>query len=869
MEILRCIILCLGLVFITSEGFSQINSAEEAYEALDTFRINPTENATAEFSKKLQVWEPKNEEEYLAKVISYCNVGYFQYQFFQFQEAIISYETAKRIFQENGLKRYDMINFCYKPLGNLYTKTNALAEAENTIREYILLAQQKGLKAEEASGLLNLSVVLQNKGNYRQAIQVLEQGAQLAVEDDRFLQNMATNYVSLNEVDTAENLVGILLEKNEDNAKALQLLATIQLKKGAPKQALSTLERCQELLQESRGASLREWAKLKLILAQTERISGSTQRALRYLDELYRILMPHFKGETEFPAEHQLFPDNTLVDAFDLHAEILNSENRKEAALEAYERAFYMADLLDTPSGLQDSKLLQQNNRKIRTEKCLDILFSLYQKKKEAIWLEKAFSLEQASKHPVLQEARYLQESLLQENDTLAEQIKGTRKILAATTTEMEELRRLGRYNGQDFLELQEAYNSALLAQRRLYDTLKKRNPNTQWIQAIDVSAVMDFMQERDEIVVSYFFGKQAVYQFVVDDQSITWQRLAQSEEEVNVILQYITNYIGYFETSNRIANDISGFVVSAHQLYSALQLPSNEKLIVIPDGLLAFVPFASLCTEESSTIQFDKMPFLINEVQVSYALSASDYMNGISEKTEGKTSVLGVFPVFSDTPRALTYSLEEAKGVKKYSKTTLLMNEEATADAFFKQSLDHSILHISTHAQGGTFSTPAAIEFVDRTVPLEEFYGYEFDKELVVLSACETGVGKVIRGEGVQNMARAFQYTGTDNVLFSLWNVNDYSTSEIMRYFYMELHVQRMKGTSLRNAQLGYLKDTRLDNTKRSPYYWAAFVYYGDAEVPESDLRTILWYLFWAALVFVLLFISRKYLKGKLGREK
>ncbi|MBX2829088.1 MAG: CHAT domain-containing protein [Flavobacteriaceae bacterium] len=866
MEILRYILLFFGLILLTTEGFSQIQSAEEAYEALDTYRVNPTESATASFSKKVEAWQPKNDEEYLAKVILYCNVGYFQYGFFQFQEAIASYESAKRIFQEYDLQQYDMINFCYKPLGNLYTKTNALAEAENTIREYILLAQQKGLKEEEAYGLLNLSVVLQNKGYYRQAIQVLEQGAQLVPGDDRFLQNMATNYYSLNAVDEAERMVMSLLQRDNKNTKALQLLANIQLKNGTPEKALESLEKCQDLLQNSRGVSLREWAKLKLALAQTEHISGSSKKALAYLNELYRILIPHFKGATEFPTEHQLFPDNTLVDAFDLHAEILNDENNKELALEAYQRAFYVAHLLNTPSGLQDSKLWQQNRRKIRTEQCLEILFSLYQVDKEEIWLEQAFSMEQASKYPVLQEARFLQQSLSIEDDALVEQIRETKSILAATTIEMEELRKLGRYNSKTFLELQEAFNGALLEQRILYDSLKQRNPNAHWTMPLDLSAAKNTMQERNETVVSYFLGRNAVYQFAVSDQGIIWRRLAHSEKDVNVILRYINDYISYFESSSDIINDLIGFKQAAFQLYDALQVPKAEKLVVVPDGLLSFVPFTSLLTQTSETLQFDKMPFLIREAEVSLALSLSDYLRK-SEEQEVQ-NVLGVFPVFSGSNRALTFSLDEAEGIKEYTQSTLLLNEEASAQAFFDHSKAHSILHISTHARGGTFSDPAAIDFADRTVTLEELYGYEFDKDLVVLSACETGVGKVIRGEGAQNMARAFQYTGTNNILYSLWNVNDYSTSRIMTNFYKELHVQGTRGESLQKAQLTYLHDTRLDNVKRSPYYWAAFVYYGTVESPSGMLGSLLQYMFLGIAILLLLLAFRYFHQRKMRRK-
>ncbi|GAB5398651.1 MAG: hypothetical protein Aureis2KO_02360 [Aureisphaera sp.] len=860
MEILRTIILYVAIGLIPFVGCSQITSAQEAYKQLDAFLETPSEANTLAFLEVVRAWNPTNNEDRLAKVVSLCNLGYNQQRYFQFKEAIYSYEEAKRLFQQYSLKGFNMIEFCYKPLGNLYTKTNALSEAENIIREYILEAQRQERKEDEASGLLNLSVVFQNKGNYHQAIQILKQGILLAPNNDKLVLNLANNYLSLDDITTAENIMKPVMLSNEVHVNALQLWASIQLKKGEPLRALEVLKQCEQYYQNWVGLSLREWLKLKLALAQTQWMLKNAEEAKKNLFQLYRGLIPDYSSSDGLPSENRLFPDNTLIDALDLHAAIFAFQNQEQQALKAYDLAFKVTDMMDEPSMLQHTKLWKQNENKIRTERCLDLLYGLYQKDKKATWLERAFSLEQGTKSPVLQEARRIQELLFDKEDSLVNALQRSKRALTELELKLEQIRKLGVHEASTFQKTQEEYNSILLEQRRVYTALNSVYPFLGKGSTLTVKQLMDHCRNREETIVSYFMGKETLYQFIVNEKGIEMNRL--NSITINVILQYINNYILYFENSNRIANDPQGFAQASYALYKAIQLPRTERLVVIPDGLLSFVPLAALLTQEVVGSEFEGMPWLLNETQVTYALSVDNYLNAGNEMRESK--VLGLFPVFADTPRALDFSLEEAKGIQKNSDATILIKEEATATSFFEQSPDYSILHISTHASGGSFTNPAVIELADRTVSVEELYGFEFRKDLVVLSACETGVGKVIRGEGVQNMARAFQYTGTDNVLFSLWNVNDYSTAHIMQDFYREFENTGLKGPSLHRSQLSYLKESNLDNTKKSPYYWAAFVHYGVVETPKSRMGYLLWFLFGAMAITALLFVSRKYVKNK-----
>jgi len=106
------------------------------------------------------------------------------------------------------------------------------------------------------------------------------------------------------------------------------------------------------------------------------------------------------------------------------------------------------------------------------------------------------------------------------------------------------------------------------------------------------------------------------------------------------------------------------------------------------------------------------------------------------------------------------------------------------------------------------------------------EIFNLDLKADLVVLSACQTGLGKLVRGEGMVGLTRAFMYAGTPTVMVSLWSVSDVSTSTLMREFYRNLVKEKLSKTdALRNAQLSMLGNEKFAH----PFYWAPFVLVGD----------------------------------------
>ena len=171
------------LLLLSQICFSQSLSLEDKiYDAVDSFVAHPSvENLQSLNTTESNFWKntkPKTKDELLAIVILNCNKAYYENQFNQLQTAIISYEKAWKTYQKHHLKDYDIVEFCLKPLGNLYTILGDYNNAENTIKQYYYLANQQKNQQQQFAAILNLSNVYQNSGRINEAISLLEKTIQ-------------------------------------------------------------------------------------------------------------------------------------------------------------------------------------------------------------------------------------------------------------------------------------------------------------------------------------------------------------------------------------------------------------------------------------------------------------------------------------------------------------------------------------------------------------------------------------------------------------------------------------------------------------------------------------------------------------------
>ncbi|MEL6651447.1 MAG: CHAT domain-containing protein, partial [Bacteroidota bacterium] len=189
-----------------------------------------------------------------------------------------------------------------------------------------------------------------------------------------------------------------------------------------------------------------------------------------------------------------------------------------------------------------------------------------------------------------------------------------------------------------------------------------------------------------------------------------------------------------------------------------------------------------------------------------------------------------------------LAHNQSEIRSLRQYFPARMFLSEQASEASFQQNASTYDIIHIASHAlvndQNPLYShirfSQEADSIEDGVLELAELFNLRLNAELVVLSACETGLGKLQRGEGILSLARGMSYAGANSVLTSLWQVNDASTADLMQRFYAHLDQGMSKDAALRNAKLDYLRES--DQLGSHPYYWASFVPIGDMRPLDTN---------------------------------
>ena len=194
-----------------------------------------------------------------------------------------------------------------------------------------------------------------------------------------------------------------------------------------------------------------------------------------------------------------------------------------------------------------------------------------------------------------------------------------------------------------------------------------------------------------------------------------------------------------------------------------------------------------------------------------------------------------------------------EAEAIKSLAppgQVWLRLGLEANRETVLSGRLrDFGILHFATHAVADARNPELSGLFLSGVdaqghaqngfVGLSDIYGLDLDADLVVLSGCQTALGKEVRGEGLMGLTRGFEYAGVPRVVASLWRVQDRTTAKLMTLFYQAMWRDHLApAAALREAQRSLRREPRY----RNPYSWAGFVLQGDwlGKVPETTGETL-----------------------------
>jgi CHAT domain-containing protein len=485
----------------------------------------------------------------------------------------------------------------------------------------------------------------------------------------------------------------------------------------------------------------------------------------------------------------------------------------------------------------QESKLLLSSDSRSFYEHAFTVFYELYIKTNNENYLAKCFELVEKSKALVLSEELNQRRAIIEV------------EIEEALLKKMTALQ-------QEILKLKEdtsAASSDLLIKKdielqQLTDDLKSQFPayssmlnNFETISLIDAQ---NSITDSSELIISYFFTTDHSYLIAIDKTDIAIEKTEGNYEYVqeNIItlrqlIDGTVDKIKYSFEERKIKEDSMSIV--AQKLYTSLIVPlgnklkNKERLLIVPDRLLSYLPFDVLTSPGTNK-------YLIESVMINYAYSMTlhDFMSQDNESNYSKY-LLALAPSFEHSEQLsdLPFNEEEIESIAEITNTDLLQKEYANKQSFLDKFSEYQILHLSTHAiiddsiPGHSFIAFQEDD-VDSKLSSNELFTLKSNAELIFLSACETGIGKVYKGEGVMSLARAWAATGAKSIISSLWRIDDQFTSQFSKKFYENIEDGLDRGESLWETKKHFA-------TTSQPYYWAAFTLIGDGGQLGKQART------------------------------
>jgi CHAT domain-containing protein/Flp pilus assembly protein TadD len=743
----------------------------------------------------------------------------------RWQRANSTYRRAIRVAQAAGEPQKEIS--CRTNLANNYWLAARFAEAFAELDTTAALLDRHPDTVAQARLHSLRGLTYKNTEFFDQARDDLLRCAELAAEigDPDFLCESLINvgflYVALGAYDNGLE-VGLQAKKMaEENGLARQyrsavvLLGELNMQKA---EYASALEYFQEALeQDEYDGMARKALEDKFSIAVVHAGMGETKEARRLLYEIA-------------PEAGSVGGDNMIIS---LHLSIghtFENENpdsasfHYEAALALFERAHATVSADESQGGGFLSG---------RTRFYFEEIARYYASLDGAGWTERAFATVERAK------ARGLLELLI-----MAE--------LNRTSAEEEEiLDRLYRLDSgaEDYQtqadRLQVEYDRT--RERRLKQALGPLAEQGETVTIEDVKKALP----KKTVMLQYALGDTTSLMWVIDRKGQTLVTLP-NRSELHPEVVRLRDAIGQPGAGDAVLRK------SARSLYQVLvapaekQLENAEQLIIVPDGFLHEIPFDVLMTAEPDAgAGWASQPYLAQTYATVYAPSAAIYLALRAKDIPQYDLDLVAFgdPDFSLHTGsgaefdALPHARAEVNAIGDYvtdDHRVVRLGAEAN-EAALKRQLDTTssrAVHLATHglvnpAEPATSSVvlcPDSAGIEDGYLRTMEILAISTDAGLVVVSACESGRGRVSRGEGVVGLSRAFIASGAGGVVASLWAVSDESTSVLMSEFYKYmLSRKRPAGNSLREAKLALIDDERYAH----PFYWSAFIFIGTDQSP------------------------------------
>lgn len=705
------------------------------------------------------------------------------------------------------------------------------------------------------------------------------------------LQNIASLYRDLGKTDSAlyflDSAFDLHRDEPDDQERSYRILGLTYKEKGEHTLALESLEKSLNYSLETRREGHPFVAHSYEYIAQVYGELEQWDQALQNIEKaLIAARATHFTLSDTENGDSLLPPD--LIQASGLFKQqgeyfgkLANQKGQEKVlcwtkALNSFEHALHLIDNMRI-SDRQELALLHLSEKYQHTyELAIAAAYDLYKATGNSTYIVKAFQFAEKAKASVLLKSlrendasdfAQIPDSMLYKEKTYLDRIR----LFESKIYEEEQKQKINTLKISRWTDL-------VFRNKRAYEhlirQLEQKYPKyyqIKYTQTIAGIEDLDRYLSQEEACISYFWGKEQVFVFAINRGKLKFHRIKHSDtlaQELHSFVAQISQK-GLLSSPSTDRSSLESWTESSHKIFQKILAPVIPKhiktCIILPDGPLSYLPFDILLTQkrQDTPKSYRNLPYLIKDYTLFYEYSATVLLRKEPNIVQDLHTFGGFAPSYVNTVsinkvrfeslaskrpqlQALFHNQQEVEQIAKVMSGKTFLGTVAQKTIAIEEAGNYKILHFASHGiiQGetpdysGLFFTSTSPDWKEDFLSAAEIYTLNLNNWLTSLSACNTGKGKYMTGEGIFSLARAFKYAGSQNILMSQWQVDDASTRKIMVSFYQELQTDMPLADALRKAKLDYLKKS----PRPHPYFWASLALIGENEsLPKAEGRSSL----------------------------
>ena len=822
---------------------------------------------------------------------------------------------------------YNNVGNAYKDMGDLskalYYSSEGVRNCESHLNDPDLSKKQKqSISRNMVLSLMNLGLIKAKMLLHDEAILYFEKAMQFAPtyypeKIHKILNNLGISLAKLNRPEESQKyFLAAIAQASTLNNKILLAQYKVNyssfLQQHLPKDfsnylpsVIASINNLNESIQQHEFTSL-----IKVQEAYYYEVLGDHAKALSLLNNALQTLqgLPDpFLSWIQIPKLQISIRPYIALGIINDQARIIRKlaieENNQDYLAQALDHYIFAERLIDSLRGnlsSQESKIILNQQQKMTFRSKADLCGELFQITRKADYLNELFMTCEKGKTAGLwseiQQADLKTEYIPDEMLELETKLK---KGIAQINDRIASLGKVGKVPEEK--EINEYRNQKLTLTTSLDSLLQIYNKSFPEYYDLkfsnNVSEIYDIQPNlgSKQVFIQFYFTEDALHQIIILPDTVLYNSI-QNPQSILLSVEKILNYNSIMR-HDYSRQDVQQYINLTYSVYLSLfgtinHIIKGKDLIIAPDSKLSLLPFESLVQSNKyqHETDFRDLNYFIYSHKLTYTYTATLWSKKQSEKENEQTKkrIIAFAPYydseiideqydkyFGQALPTLPGTLEELHHIKKLFKSDVYLKNAATEKRLKSEIHNAEIIHLAMHTitnddeplQTALIFNPFTDNQEDGRLTAAEILNYRISASLTVLSACNTGSGKLREGEGVMGLARSFIQAGCPSLILNLWIMDDISGKRIINDFYSYLAGGESSSTALHNAKLKHLQTANKLNAH--PHFWAGLILLGkDAEIPVQRNDHLNWTVYLAIVLLFLTILFRKKNKGSRKRR-